>query len=296
MKILVTGSTGYIGSYLCKVLESQFHEVFRLSRRKSSDANTFYWNISQELISQEAIENADAIIHLAGENIGASRWTAQRKDAILQSRQQGTRLLVEAISRAKSKPKVLISASATGYYGAVSSDIIFTEDMPAAQDFLGSTTAQWEQEALKAQNLGVRTVLLRTGVVLSSQSKALQKMKMPILWGVGSDLGSGKQYLPWIHLYDLVRLYLFALDQDISGVFNAVAPEDVSQHQLNSKLAKKYHRPLIMPRIPEFLLKIALGEMAVLVTQGSRVSSAKIQNAGFDFKIKTIDEALNDPL
>jgi hypothetical protein len=203
---------------------------------------------------------------------------------------------LEAIARVENRPKIYISASATGIYGAKTVAEIFKEESVAAIDFLGTTTNDWENESKKAEKLGLRTVLLRTGVVFSSQSKALQKMMLPIKYGFGSDLGTGKQYIPWIHLHDIAGMYLFALENEISGVYNAVAPEHITQHQINKQIAELLHKPLFLPPIPEFILKLVLGEMVVIVTQGSRVDSSKIIKLGYNFKVNTFREALINPL
>jgi uncharacterized protein len=296
MNILITGSSGYIGMHLSRIAEERGHKILHLSRKKCIMKNYFTWNIDNNQIDEKAIELADAIIHLAGENIGSGRWSKKRKRQIIESRTQGTKLLMNAISKAEHKPKIFISASATGFYGAYNSNIIFTEERFAANDFLGLTTSQWEKESAKAEELGLRTVILRTGVVFSSKSKALLKMMMPIKYGFGSDLGTGKQFIPWIHLHDLARMYLFAIENEISGIFNAVAPEHITQHHINKQIAQKLNKPLFLPPIPEFFLKILLGEMAVIITRGSRVDSSKIIEKGFNFEIKTFKKVLENPL
>jgi uncharacterized protein (TIGR01777 family) len=295
MNILISGARGYIGSYLTKLALEKGHTVYTLSRNKSSDPHVFHWDIPSTTIDPEVIEQVDAVIHLAGESIGA-RWTNKRKKAIQESRVQGTALLVNAISKAVNKPKVFISASATGFYGAVTSEHIYTEEDDAAQDFLGQTTSAWEKEIHKVKKLGLRTVILRTGIVVSKDSKALQKMMMPVKMGVGASLGTGKQFFPWIHLHDMAAMYLFALENPISGIFNAVAPEHISYEDVNRSLAKVLKRPLFLPSIPEFFLRLVLGEMAVLLTRGSRVSADKIQKEGFIFLHTNFKKMLSNEL
>ncbi len=296
MNVLITGSSGYIGKELTKVLEKKTYNVIHLSRAKPKTPNHFQWNPETGELDLQAIEKADAIIHLAGENIGSGRWTNDKKKKVIESRQKGTKLLIEGINKAKNPPKIFISASATGYYGATTSDTIFEEDAPAANDFLGYTTQLWETESLKASILGLRTVIIRTGVVISKESKALQKMAMPVRAFVGANLGSGNQYIPWIDLEDLVAMYLFSLENSISGIYNAVAPQPITQKQLNFMIAKILKRPLFLPSIPEFLLNLILGEMAVLVTKGSRVSAKKIMEEGFRFMHETIESSLRQAL
>ncbi|MBN2746077.1 MAG: TIGR01777 family oxidoreductase [Bacteroidales bacterium] len=296
MNILVTGSSGYIGKELTQALEKKSHTVLHLSRSKPKTEKHFQWNPEEGEIDIKAIESADAVIHLAGENIGSSRWTKVKKTKVIESRQKGTNLLIDSISKAENPPKIFISASATGYYGAVTTDTIFAESAPAANDFLGYTTQLWEKESLKASNLGLRTVIIRTGVVISKESKALQKMAMPVRAFVGANLGSGNQYIPWIDLEDLVGIYLFSLETSISGIYNAVAPQHLKQKQFNQVLAKHLKRPLFLPPVPEFLLKMILGEMAVLVTKGSRISAKKIMDEGFRFKHETIESSLRKAL
>lgn len=296
MNVLITGASGYIGQYLVKILEGSGHNVMQLSRKHRLMENYYSWNIEKGTIDIQAIEKTDAIIHLAGENIGSGRWTAKRKKEIINSRKLGTKLLIDTINKSQNKPKIFISASATGIYGAKTVDTIFDENSEAASDFLGTTTQSWEEESKKASSLNIRTVIIRTGVVFSKNSKALQKMMMPIRFGFGSDLGTGKQYIPWIHLHDLALIYKFALENEIDGVFNAVAPEHITQHSINEKIAKIVRRPIFLPPVPEYILKLFLGEMAVIITRGSRVSSEKIRSMGFEFEAKTFDEMLKSSI
>lgn len=294
MKILITGASGYIGSYLSKLAKQKGHDVYVLSRTKTDQNKHFYWNWEKGEIDAQTFEGMDAVIHLAGENIGAGRWTKSRKENIENSRVLGTRLLLNTIEKTQKKPNIFIAASATGYYGAVNNSRIYTEKDASENDFLGKTTLHWEKESLKAKDLGLRTVLLRTGIVISKDSKAINKMALPVKYGVGANLGSGQQYFPWIHLHDLAQMYLFALENEIDGEFNAVAPEHVQFSEVNNILAKQLNRPLLMPSIPEFVLKFILGEMAVLVTRGSRVSADKIQQSGFQFKYSDIRKAMEE--
>ena len=285
--ILITGATGYIGQHLHKKLEAKGYIVRSLTTNllNSNVEDCFYWNPETEDINRKAFDSVDYIIHLAGANIGAGRWTKKRRLEILNSRVKSTKLLYDKIRLYKVPLKAFISASATGYYGAVTSDEVFTEESPAGHDFLGNVCFQWENAADKFQDMGIRTVKVRTGIVLSPDAPALKKMLLPIKLGVGSPLGTGKQYMPWIHLEDLCEIYTKAIeDKGFNGAYNAVAPEHITNKQFMKALAKAYKKPFWFPPVPGFILKLLLGEMANLLLKGSRVDSRKIIESGFEFK------------
>lgn len=282
--VLISGGTGLVGSHLSKKLRTKGYEVAILSR---SDPN-----------SAQAIETADYIIHLAGANIGAKRWTARRKQQILDSRVKTTELMFEQVAASeKPKLKAFISASATGYYGAVTMDKIFTENDPAAPDFLGETCRLWETAADRFRSLGARTVRIRTGVVLTGRGGALAKMSMPVKLGIGSAIGSGRQYLPWIHIDDLCGIYIKAVeDAGMEGAYNAVAPDHRTNLDFTQTLARVLKKPFWFPSVPAFAMKLLFGQMSDILLEGSRVSSGKISRAGYQFLFPELEAALKDLL
>ncbi len=290
MKIIVTGGSGYIGKALIyKLSENLNYETASLSRNPG-DRKAFFWDPANEEIDIKAVEFADHIIHLAGENIGQKRWTEQQKKSIIESRTKSTRLLFDSFKKIGKAPKSIVSASATGYYGAITSDKIFEESDKHHNDFLGTTCKAWEDEVDRFEQLGTRVVKIRTGLVIGKNSKAIKKMMLPINMGLGSPLGTGKQYMPWIQIDDLFSIYIKALtDENMIGAYNAVAPEHLTNKEFMQIIAKKAGRPFFMPAIPEFVLNILLGEMASIITKGSRVSASKVKLAGFDFEHTNLD-------
>jgi len=295
-KVLITGGTGLIGSRLGKQLLSRGYEVVVLSRTKSAESpvKTCFWNPSKSKIPAEALDSVDFIIHLAGAGLADKRWTSARKREIVDSRVLPAGLLFEAIKERNIKPGAVISASGIAYYGTITSEKIFEEGDAAASDFLGSTCFRWEQAIDRFESLGIRTVKLRTAVVLSSRGGALPKMLLPLRLGFGSALGSGRQYLPWIHVDDLCAIYLKAIeDNEMRGAYNAVAPEHISYRHLINQAAKLQNKKLWFPDVPAWFLRLLLGEMSGMLLKGSRVSSSKIQAAGFDFAYPALSTALH---
>lgn len=293
--ILITGGTGLVGSYLKNKLEQKGYQIKVLStnKNKCNQKTIFYWNPDKFEIDVEALNNVDYIINLAGANIAENRWTEERKKIILESRTKSINLLFETIKINKFNIEAFISASATGYYGSVTSNNIFSEtDLPAT-DFLGSTCKHWEESANQFNSLGIRTVILRTGIVLSLKGGALKKLLLPVKLGLGSALGSGKQIMPWIHEEDLCNMYIKAIEDNLLvGVYNAVSPNPETNYNFMKIVASVLHKPFFMPSIPSFLLKIVLGEMSTVVLDGSAVSANKIESSGFIFKYKSLKEAL----
>ena len=287
--ILVTGGTGLIGSNLCNLLKSKGHNVLILSRGKTKKTNVFHWDIEKKHIDNEAIINADYIIHLAGAGIADKRWTKSRKKQLIASRVDSTNLLFEKVKELNPNLKGFISASGIGFYGAITSKKIFQENDAPNNDFLSKICILWEKEVYKFNSLNIRTVVLRTGVVFSKEGGALEKIIKPIKLGAGASLGSGKQYMPWIAMEDLCNMYVSAIENiEIKGIYNAVAPEHITNEELTKSIAKTLKKPLWLPNIPSFFLKIILGELAVILLEGSRVSSEKIKKTGFNFLFPTI--------
>jgi uncharacterized protein (TIGR01777 family) len=293
--VLITGGTGLVGQQLCRKLAEKGYRVSTLSksRKKIQGIESYYWNAATGEIDTEAIEKADYIIHLAGANIGEKRWSAKRKKEIASSRIQSALLLFNVFKEKPSRLKAFITASATGYYGSLTSKKVFIEDDLPSDDFLGKVCEEWESGANLFGESGVRTVKIRTGVVLDRKGGMISKLKPVVNLGMGAALGSGRQFVPWIHIDDLCEIYLKAIeDSSMAGACNAVAPEPITNKVLLKTMAKILHRPFWLPNIPAFLLRLVLGEMSVLVLTGNRVSSDKILKAGFKFQYPQLEPAL----
>lgn len=289
-KVVLTGGTGLIGKRLTSLLENNGHEVVVLTRTPKKE-HEFAWDISKNYIDEKALESVDYIIHLAGAGIADKKWTIHRKQEIINSRVKSAELLLKKVKDQKLPLKAFISSSGIGYYGAVTSEIIFTEEDPSFDDFISEICQRWEKSAFEFETEQIRTVALRTGVVLSAQGGALSKMKTPVI----TPVGSGKQYLPWIHIDDLCQLYIYVLENStISGVFNAVAPEHHTNSSFSKAFAKSLKRPFIPLGVPGFLLRLIFGELAIILLKGSRVSSEKIESKGFTFQFPTLQNAFKN--
>lgn len=294
MKILITGGSGFIGSHLIKYFKKEGHEVCVLDLRPSNidGVNFIELNLMEEEPTLEAFKNVDAVVHLAGVNI-FKRWNKETKKLIMDSRIIGTRNLVNSLRRLNQKPKVLVSASAVGYYGD-GGDTLLKEDMKPGNDFLASVCSNWEKEVKAVEKFGMRSVQIRTAPVLSSGGGMLKKMLLPYRLGLGGPLGKGNQWFPWIHISDLVKIYELALqNKDMSGPYNAVAPKNTRQKEFSLALAKTLKKPHFI-RIPKFLLKIVLGEVSDIALFSQRIDSKKISDAGFNFSFPDINFALRD--
>lgn len=291
LSILITGGTGLVGSHLQDLFSEKGYEVAVLSRSKSKSGHSFFWNIDLQEMDTEAIEFADVIIHLAGENISSKRWTEKQKRKIIDSRVKSTELLKEGIRKAKNKPKLFISASAVGYYGLEPSDRESSEDDLPGGDFLAKTVVLWEDSVLQIEALGVETIRLRLGVVIAEKGGFLSKLKSIVNWGLASPVGSGKQFVAWIEISDLCRMFDFLINNETSHtVYNAVAPENITNRELMKVMANKMSRPFIMPAVPAFAVRLLYGEMGDIILYGKKVSSKRIEMAGFSFKFTHFDK------
>ncbi len=293
--ILITGGSGFVGRQLTKLLIFNGYEVSWLTRKINIDIDTpqYSWDWENKFLEPAAIEKADGIIHLAGANVGGRRWNAKWKKEIYDSRIKSTEFLFEFISEHPNKLKTFISASATGYYGCETSEKIFTESDLPGKDFLAETCSDWDAAANKFNQLKIRTAIIRTGIGLSENSEAYKKICLPIRFGLGASIGSGNQFFPWIHLDDLCNIYLKAIsDKKFIGVYNAVAPEFITNSQLTKTIATHLKRAIWLPNIPSRVIKILFGEISDSLLNGSRISSEKIIKTGFDFKYKSIGHFL----
>ena len=297
--ILITGGTGLIGKHLTERLQRKGNTVTHLSRTRRGENNekTYIWDIHKSFIEDGALENANIVIHLAGAGVGDARWTSSRKKEIMDSRVLSTRLLSQKLKDRSTPLDAFICASAIGIYGSDLSDDWKKEETSYGSDFLAQVTGAWETEAKEIEKLGSRLVLLRIGLVLSKAGGALSKLAKPIKLGAGAVLGSGKQYMSWIHIDDLCGIFEQAVtDNTMEGPYNTVAPQPVTNKEMTQAMAKTLNRPLIFPAVPGIALKLALGEMAGIVLNGGRVSCEKIENAGYEFKFPQLTLALEDLL
>ena len=298
--ILVTGGTGFVGKKITQLLLDNGYSVTILSRTaKEYSAGVSYaqWNVEDGTIDEQAILDANYIVHLAGENIGAKRWTRNRKKAILDSREQSTQLLLATLQKHNKQLDAFISASGVGIYGAINDDVLCSETTPAANDFLGTVCQKWESAAQPIRDLGIRTVQIRTGLVLGKGDGVLQQLVPLFKLRLGSAIGSGKQYMPWIHIDDLCRIYLEAIiNPEVQGPYNVAINDGTTNSIFSKTLASILGYSIWLPNVPAFLLQIVLGEMAQLVLTGRRVTSNKIEAIGFKFEFTQLNLALKNCL
>jgi uncharacterized protein (TIGR01777 family) len=291
--ILITGGSGLIGRRLTGLLLKEGHTVRWLTRKKSGveGVEEFLWDPAAQTMDDDALEGADAIISLAGTPIAAKRWSEDFKKDIIQSRLDSSHTLLKSVTRHPGSVKTLVSASATGFYGD-SDDRLLDEDHPAGKGFLAETTAQWESAY---KNSNIRTVLLRIGIVLSDKGGALKELAAPLKTGICPVIGNGQQYMSWIHIDDLCRLFLHAIRQEsLSGIYNAVAPEPVTHRQFMLTL-RRVLRPLsLVVSVPAFFIRIILGEKSAIVLDSARVSASKTISSNFRFLFPSLEPALKD--
>lgn len=298
--ILITGGSGIIGSELIEELKKKGYSIRILSRSKKSIAGVevFTWDISSDKIEDAALEGVDHIIHLAGASVSEGRWTRSRKNQIEDSRIKAIDLLKTSLGTRKIKS--FISASGVSIYGTVTSDQIFKEDDAiklAEDDYLGAVSKSWEKAANIFSSNAERVVTVRTPVVLSRSGGALEKMLKPINMGVGSALGNGKQYMPWVHIDDLVKAYLLIIEKsEISGAINVVSPHHVTNVEFVRAIASVVGKKIWAPKVPAFLLRLMFGQMASIILKGSRVSGEKIKKSGFVYSHSSLEQSLQDLL
>lgn len=289
-KILITGGTGLVGKRLNTLLTERNHNVVILTRNPSTSYE-LKWDYKNGFIDDNAFKNIDYIIHLAGAGIADKRWTNERKKVIIDSRVETANLLFKKVNELKVPLKGFISASGSNYYGTETTENIYTETDTAGNDFLGQVCKNWEDAALQFKKINIPVTILRTGVVLAKKGGALDKMITPII----SPLGSGKQFMNWIHLDDLCEMYIHLLETNIDGIYNAIAPESITNKSFSKVLAKTVKRPFLPIPVPGFILKLVFGELAVILLEGSKLSAKKIEkNGGYSFRFDKLDKALKD--
>jgi len=292
MHLAITGASGLIGSALASYLKSKGHQVSRFTRLSSNGSGDIFWNPSRGQLDAERLEGVEGVVHLAGENVAARRWTNRQKARIRASRIEGTWLLCEGLSRLKKPPRVLVSASAIGYYGDRGEETL-TESSPPGKGFLAQVCQEWEEATEAAQKRGMRVVHLRIGIVLSPKGGALAKMLTPFRLGIGGPIGNGRQVMSWIALDDLIEVIHFALTNDsLSGAVNAVAPNPLTNAQFSKVLGRVLGRPAFFP-LPGFAIRFIFGQLGQeLLLSGARVKPGRLSQAGFHFKYSELEAAL----
>ena len=293
--ILLTGGTGLVGRRLTEQLLQKGYEVSHLSRSAGKDPRiiTYLWDVEKERIDQHCVDNVDIIVHLAGAGIADKRWSDQRKKELTYSRTKSIELIYDLLRTKNHKVKAVISASAIGYYSD-RGDEHLTELSPPSNDFMAECCIAWENTVDAGKEFNLRIVKFRTGVVLDNGG-ALQKLAIPVKFFVGSPLGSGRQWVPWIQWKDVIDMYQYAIENEsLKGVFNMVAPNPVTNEQLTRAVARQLKRPLWLPAVPSSILKLLLGEMSIIVLGSTKVSPKKIENAGFRFRYPDLESALKE--
>lgn len=297
-KILITGGSGLIGRAVSELLINRAHEPVWLGRGKNAwkGIPAYRWEPERGMMEDGALEDADGIIHLAGSGIVDRRWTDKYKQEIMDSRVKSSDLLFNRLARTSHhRVKTLVGASAVGYYGARRSSYVFSEEDFPGSDFLSKTCVLWEQSYEPFSNAGIRTCMIRTGVVLSRNGGLYKKLAPVFRLGLGAAIGSGRQFMPWIHVNDLAAMYLHLLFSTIpGGAYNGVATELIDNRNFSGQLAQSLHRPLFLPNIPAALLRLALGESAAVITEGLKISNRKIKDTGFSFEFDTLQAALKE--
>lgn len=300
MNILITGATGLIGKKMVTLLKKDNHIIHYLSTSKSKIEHTsnykgFYWNPGKGEIDLAAFEDVSVIIHLAGASV-SKKWTKAYKNEIIQSRVQTANLLLNTLKAHPNKLKQFVAASAIGIYPDDLTAIYHEDDSKIDDSFLGEVTQLWEESTNLFKSLPLLVTTIRIGVVLAKESGALVEMTKPIKYGFGAVLASGKQYVSWIHIDDLVAIFKYVIDHNLEGIYNAVSPYPTTNEELTKAIAKTIHKPLFLPNVPKFMLRFLLGEMHQIVTSSQHVSSRKILDSGFQFQFASLSKSLQNLL
>jgi uncharacterized protein (TIGR01777 family) len=298
MRVLITGATGLIGSKISRLCREKGIKVHYLSTSKDklenkTDYKGFYWNPNENEIDSKAIEGVDTIINLVGASI-AERWTPEQKKKILKSRTETANLLYTCLQENEHEVKNLLSASAIGIYPSSLEKLYTEEDQGVDDSFVGEVVVKWEEAVDNFKDLGIEVAKIRIGLVLAKNGGMLQKLKEPVNFNVGSPLGNGKQWQSWIHIDDISGIFMFALEKELTGVYNAVAPNPVTNKELVNEVASQMGKPVWLPNVPKVALKLVLGEMSRLVLSSQLVSSDKIEQEGYNFKYVNLSKALED--
>jgi hypothetical protein len=292
--ILITGGTGLVGKLITEELLREGHMVSHLSRKPGNNpkVKTYLWNVPKGQVDEHCLDGVDTVLHLAGAGIADKRWTAKRKKEIIESRTKSIGLIYQLIKSKPNKVNTIISASATGYYSN-RGDELLTEESRPNNDFMARCCVAWEEAVDEGKTLGMRVLKFRTGVVLHKNEGALPQMAKPVKLGLGVPFGNGKQWIPWIHWQDVVDMYLYGIKNiNLTGVYNMVAPNPVTNRQFTKAVARQLHRPMWPLKVPSFIFKLLLGEMNIIILGSTRVSAQKIEKDGYVFKHPELAEAL----
>ncbi|UII28475.1 TIGR01777 family oxidoreductase [Fulvivirga maritima] len=294
--VLITGGTGLIGGRLTELLQQKNYTVKYLSRnpKKVKNIEAYAWDVNAHTIDEACLQGTDYIINLAGAGIADERWNKERKKILLESRTRSTALLKDLLRDHEHQVKAVVSASAIGYYGYDSGGVMKREESRFGDDFLATVTKAWEAEADLIADLGIKVSKIRVGLVLTPKGGALEKLMIPAKFGLNAPLGSGDQYMSWIHIDDLCHQFIYAMENQLIGPYNGVAPNPVTNKEFTKTTSSVLHKPAFLPPVPAFMLKLILGEMASMLLGGSRVSSEKIEEKGFQFQYPQLRSALED--
>ena len=300
MRVLITGATGLIGTEIVKQCHNKGIAVNYLTTSKNKISNEdnykgFYWNINTKEIDADCIKDVDAIIHLVGASI-SKRWTEKQKQAILDSRIQTTALLHETLKNNTNTVSQIIAASAIGFYPDSLTNYYKETDAEVNSSFLGEVVQKWETAEDTFKSLNIKLSKVRIGIVFSSQGGAFPQLSKPIKYGVGAAMGTGKQWMSWIHIDDLTNIFMFILEHKLEGIYNGVAPNPATNTEVTKAIAKQVKRPLFLPNIPKFVMALVLGDMHAILFESQRVSAQKIEAKGFNFKYHTLNKALTELL
>lgn len=297
--VLITGGTGLVGARLTELLKENGYQVRYLSRSSGSKngVQAYAWDVEKQTIDKSAFDEITHIIHLAGAGVADKKWTAKRKKEILESRTKSTQLIYETLKSINHHVETFISASAIGYYGWDTGGVWVKEGSRFGDDFLATVTKAWEEKVDLFEELKIRTAKLRIGIVFSGKGAALKELARPVKFGLGAALGKGDQYMSWIHVDDLCNMFIHAIEnKEVHGVYNAVGPNPETNKHITKEIGKVLKRPIWLPNVPGFVLKLMLGQRAAMILGGSRVSSEKIESTGFKFRFPNLIDALKDLL
>lgn len=298
MKYLITGGSGLVGNELTNLILKENGQVNWLSNsfKNKENVQTYNWNIEKGEIDSKCFENVDCIIHLAGAGVADKNWTSSRKKELIDSRIKSTNLLFDSVKNLTIKPKAIVAASAIGIYKN-KEELLLDENSELGNDFLATLTKDWENAVNQFETIGIRLVKLRIGIVLSEKGGYLLKVAAPAKFGFASALGNGKMITSWIHISDLANMFIYASkNEQLNGVYNAVAPKPVSNYDITKQIAKTLKKPFFMPNIPSFILKIIFGEMAMVILMSQNISCKKIEQSGFKFEFNEVSQALKNLL
>ncbi len=300
MNVLITGATGLVGNKLVALLQKDNHVIHYLSTSKSKLKNDFnykgfYWNPSTGEIDKNAFEDVSVIIHLAGATV-VKKWTKAYKKEIIESRIGGANLIFETLKTIPNTVTQFISASAVGIYPDDLNYVYHETNTQVDESFLGEVTQLWEESANQFRSLSILVSIVRIGVVFAKESGALVEMAKPVKYGFGAVFSSGEQYVSWIHIDDLVAIFKYILDNNLKGTYNAVSPYPITNEELTKAIAKTLNKPLFVPNVPKFMLKLLLGEMHIILTSSQNVSCRKILDAGFQFHFASLNKSLQNLL